>query len=108
MMEGRREEGGTEGRVTPGPMPCFGLTAEFSCSYWLKMRERSELFQLDFQRYPLFKQILENDITFLARGEKVRAQKEQVPLQQTFSCCCSSLFRRANTVFVSLFLLIEA
>lgn len=27
---------------------------------------------------------------------------------QTFNCCCSSLFSRANTVFVSLFLLIEA
>lgn len=28
--------------------------------------------------------------------------------QYTFNCCCSSLLSRANTVFVSLFLLIDA
>lgn len=31
-----------------------------SSSRWLKVRERSELLQLDFQGYPLFKQVLEN------------------------------------------------
>lgn len=33
---------------------------------------------------------------------------EPANVLQTFSCCCSSLLSRANTVFVSLFLLIDA
>lgn len=49
------------------------------------------------------------DIAFLPKEEKSENKNtQQVPTVHTFSCCCSSLLRRANTVFVSLFLLIEA
>lgn len=57
-----------------GPQLCFGgTTAEFSSSRWLKMRERSELLQLNFQGYPLFKQVLKNDkssVTSLTEGKE--------------------------------------
>lgn len=99
-----------EGESHRGSQLCFRWT---TASRWLKMRERSELLQLDFQGYPLFKKVLEKDklcvIFFLFSfvcGD--RSQKENTVILRTFSCCCSSLLSRANTVFVSLFLLIEA
>lgn len=77
---------------------------------FLEMRERSELLQLDFQRYSLFKQILKKkkkkEVTMWVNVFGWRGHVND--FLQTFNCCCSSLFSRANTVFVSLFLLIEA
>lgn len=94
-------EGGRRGRIH---------TVLF-CFCFLEMRERSELLQLDFQRYSLFKQILKKkkkkkEVTMWVNVFGWRGHVND--FLQTFNCCCSSLFSRANTVFVSLFLLIEA
>ncbi len=57
MVEWRRERWRGESRR--GPQPCFGWAeVDSSSPRQLKMWERSELLQLDFQGYPLFKQVL--------------------------------------------------
>lgn len=73
------------------------------------MRERSELLQLDFQRDPLFKHVLERD-KLVYEELYFQRRRKNIPghILLTFNCCCSSLLSRANTVFVSLFLLMDA
>ena len=59
MVEGRRE-GVMEGHSEGHSLASGEIQPRVSSSRWLKVRERSELLQLDFQGYPLFKQVLEN------------------------------------------------
>lgn len=59
MVEGRRE-GVMEGHSEGHSLASGEIQLRVSSSRWLKVRERSELLQLDFQGYPLFKQVLEN------------------------------------------------
>lgn len=67
MVEGRRE-GVMEGHCEGHSLASDEIQPRVSSSRWLEVRERSKLLQLDFQGYPLFKQVLQLLLQFAVKS----------------------------------------